>query len=62
MLLGPVEDAPLTEWQQMININLLGLLYCTHAALPLLLDATLQQPAARSGPNQHQFRGRAHRA
>ena len=25
MLLGPVEDAPLSEWQRMININLLGL-------------------------------------
>ena len=44
MLLGPVQDAPLTEWQRMININLLGLLYCTHAALPLLLDATASSP------------------
>jgi len=46
MLLGPVQDAPLTEWQRMININVLGLMYCTHAALPLLLDA------ASSGPRQ----------
>jgi NADP-dependent 3-hydroxy acid dehydrogenase YdfG len=44
MLLGPVEDAPMTEWQRMININLLGLLYCTHAALPLLLDAVGTSP------------------
>ncbi len=44
MLLGPVQDAPLTEWQQMVNINLLGLLYCTHAALPLLLDAVSSSP------------------
>ena len=44
MLLGPVEDAPLSEWQRMININLLGLLYCTHAALPLLLEATESSP------------------
>jgi NADP-dependent 3-hydroxy acid dehydrogenase YdfG len=39
MLLGPVEGAPLEEWQQMVQVNLLGLLYCTHAALPHLLRA-----------------------
>jgi NADP-dependent 3-hydroxy acid dehydrogenase YdfG len=44
MLLGPVADAPMSEWQRMININLLGLLYCTHAALPLLLDAVETSP------------------
>ena len=44
MLLGPVEDAPLTEWQRMVNINVLGLLYCTHAALPHLLDAVSTSP------------------
>jgi NADP-dependent 3-hydroxy acid dehydrogenase YdfG len=36
MLLGPVADADIGEWRQMIDVNLLGLLYCTHAALPLL--------------------------
>jgi len=36
MLLGPVTDADTGEWRQMIEVNLLGLLYCTHAALPLL--------------------------
>ncbi|MFI5286250.1 MAG: SDR family NAD(P)-dependent oxidoreductase [Candidatus Dormibacteria bacterium] len=39
MLLGPVVDAPIDEWEQMVRINLLGLLYCTHAALPHLLRA-----------------------
>ena len=39
MLLGPVVDAPLSEWQRMVEINLLGLLYCSHAALPHLLRA-----------------------
>lgn len=39
MLLGPVVGAPLTEWQRMVEINVLGLLYCTHAALPHLLKA-----------------------
>ncbi len=36
MLLGPVADADTREWRTMIQVNLLGLLYCTHAALPLL--------------------------
>jgi NADP-dependent 3-hydroxy acid dehydrogenase YdfG len=36
MLLGPIENAPTEEWRQMIDANVLGLLYCTHAALPLM--------------------------
>jgi NADP-dependent 3-hydroxy acid dehydrogenase YdfG len=36
MLLGPTFGAPTDEWRQMIDVNLLGLLYCTHAALPLM--------------------------
>jgi clavulanate-9-aldehyde reducatase len=36
MLLGPVADADTEEWRRMIGVNLLGLLYCTHAALPLI--------------------------
>jgi NADP-dependent 3-hydroxy acid dehydrogenase YdfG len=36
MLLGPVADADTAEWRRMIGVNLLGLLYCTHAALPLI--------------------------
>src|SRR5271156_4691515 len=39
MLLGPAVGAPLDEWQNMVDLNLSGLLYCTHAALPHLLDA-----------------------
>ncbi len=39
MLLGPVLDAPLEEWERMVELNLLGLLYCTHAALPHLIRA-----------------------
>ena len=38
MLLGPVEDADTDDWRTMVNVNLLGLLYCTHAALPLLRE------------------------
>jgi NADP-dependent 3-hydroxy acid dehydrogenase YdfG len=44
MLLGPVVGAPLREWQQMVEINLLGLLYCAHAALPHLLRAAESEP------------------
>jgi NADP-dependent 3-hydroxy acid dehydrogenase YdfG len=36
MLLGPVVGADTDEWRRMIDVNLLGLLYCTHAALPIL--------------------------
>jgi NADP-dependent 3-hydroxy acid dehydrogenase YdfG len=44
MLLGPIVGAPIEEWQRMVNLNLLGLLYCTHAALPHLLSAAEQPP------------------
>jgi NADP-dependent 3-hydroxy acid dehydrogenase YdfG len=40
MLLGPVAGAPTDEWRTMVNVNLLGLLYCTHAALPVMLEET----------------------
>ncbi len=36
MLLGPVIGADTSEWRRMIDVNLLGLLYCTHAALPIM--------------------------
>lgn len=39
MLLGPVVGAPLEEWERMVQLNVLGLLYCAHAALPHLLQA-----------------------
>jgi len=44
MLLGPVEDAPTEEWRRMVQLNVLGLLYCTHAALPHLLAAAAGDP------------------
>ncbi|MDQ6608175.1 MAG: SDR family NAD(P)-dependent oxidoreductase [Actinomycetota bacterium] len=44
MLLGPIEDAPLEEWERMVQINVLGLLYCSHAALPHLLEAAKDSP------------------
>ena len=39
MLLGPIVDAPTEEWDRMIKLNVLGLFYCSHAALPHLLAA-----------------------
>jgi clavulanate-9-aldehyde reducatase len=36
MLLGPVIGADTGEWRRMIDVNLLGLLYCTHAVLPIM--------------------------
>ena len=38
MLLGPIENAPTEEWRRMIHANVFGVLYCTHAALPLMAD------------------------
>lgn len=40
MLLGPVVDAPVEEWERMISLNLLGLLYTSNAALPHLIAAS----------------------
>jgi NADP-dependent 3-hydroxy acid dehydrogenase YdfG len=39
MLLGPVAGADTEHWRRMIDVNLLGLLYCTHAALPIMGEA-----------------------
>ncbi|MFL5780350.1 MAG: SDR family oxidoreductase [Thermoleophilaceae bacterium] len=38
MLLGPIEGADTAQWRQMVDVNVLGLLYCTQAALPLLRE------------------------
>ncbi len=46
MLLGPAVSAPMSEWQRMIELNVLGLLYCSHAAMPHLIRA------AQDGPRQ----------
>ena len=39
MLLGAVEGAPVDQWRQMVDVNLLGLLYCTREALPVIRDS-----------------------
>lgn len=44
MLLGPAAEAPLEEWQRMVAINVNGLLYVSHAALPHLTAAAEDGP------------------
>lgn len=39
MLLGPVVGAPTEEWDRMVTLNVQGLLYVAHAAVPHLLEA-----------------------
>lgn len=44
MLLGPVVDAPIEDWERMVQLNLMGALYVAHAALPHLLTAAESEP------------------
>jgi len=44
MLLGPIVDAPVEEWDRMVALNVQGLLYVAHAALPHLLRAAESDP------------------
>lgn len=37
-LLGPIEGADTSDWRRMIDINVLGLMYATHAALPIMKE------------------------
>jgi NADP-dependent 3-hydroxy acid dehydrogenase YdfG len=46
MLLGPAVGAPLEEWDRMVDLNVKGLLYVAHAAIPHLLSA------AEGGPRE----------
>ena len=39
MLLGPVEGVDTEQWRRMVDANVLGLLYCTQEAMPLLRDS-----------------------
>ncbi|MCS5734714.1 SDR family oxidoreductase [Herbiconiux daphne] len=51
MLSGPVAGADPAEWKTMIDTNLLGTMYATHAALPHLLQSkgTIVQTSSTSG-------------
>jgi NADP-dependent 3-hydroxy acid dehydrogenase YdfG len=39
MLLGPMEHAPIDEWERMVHLNVMGALYVAKAALPHLLSS-----------------------
>jgi NADP-dependent 3-hydroxy acid dehydrogenase YdfG len=38
MLLGPIQGADTSEWRRMVDVNVMGLLYCTYYALPVMRD------------------------
>lgn len=44
MLLGPVVEAPTEEWDRMVSLNISGVLYVAHAALPHLLASAEREP------------------
>lgn len=44
MLLGPAPGADLNDWRRMIDINLMGLMYTAHAAVPHLVKAAAEAP------------------
>jgi NADP-dependent 3-hydroxy acid dehydrogenase YdfG len=44
MLLGPIAGAPTEEWDRMVDINVKGLLYMTHAAVPHLVEGAKDSP------------------
>ena len=62
MLLGPAVGADVTEWVRMMELNVEGLMYCTHYAMPHLLGRGAAGTAARRRPRQHQLRRGPRRA
>lgn len=44
MLLGPALEAPIEEWERMVDLNVKGLLYVAKAALPHLLEFAEEGP------------------
>ena len=44
MLLGDAADAPLDDWQRMVDVNVNGVLYVAHAAIEHLLAAAEDSP------------------
>jgi NADP-dependent 3-hydroxy acid dehydrogenase YdfG len=41
---GPFAGGPVTEWERLVHLNVLGSIYCAHAALPHLLRAAAGKP------------------
>jgi NADP-dependent 3-hydroxy acid dehydrogenase YdfG len=44
MLLGTIADAPVEDWDRMFDLNVKGLMYVAHAALPHLIQAADGDP------------------
>jgi len=44
MLLGPALEAPIEEWERMVDLNVKGLLYVAKAALPHLIKSADERP------------------
>jgi NADP-dependent 3-hydroxy acid dehydrogenase YdfG len=44
MLLGPALEAPIEEWERMVDLNVKGLLYVAKAALPHLINFADEGP------------------
>ena len=38
MLLGPILNADTEDWRRMFDVNVMGLMYATHAALPIMIE------------------------
>jgi NADP-dependent 3-hydroxy acid dehydrogenase YdfG len=51
MLLGKIEGADTSDWTRMVNTNVLGVLFMTHAALPHLIErqGTIVQVSSVAG-------------
>jgi NADP-dependent 3-hydroxy acid dehydrogenase YdfG len=44
MRMGPAAEAPLQDWDDLVRVNVQGVLYVTRAALPHLVDAAADSP------------------
>lgn len=42
--MGAADEAPLNDWDDLVSVNVLGVLYATHAALPHLIAAAGDEP------------------
>ena len=61
MLLSPALDASVDEWDEMIALNVQGMLYLTHAALPHLARAAEDSPRRVRSTRSARRRGRGFR-
>lgn len=62
MLLGPMLEAPVEEWERMVEVNLLGLMYVAKASLPHLLEAAEEEAGVADIVNISSVAGRIARA